>query len=331
MPSDRIQWGTLGLAPVRVGVAAVPSQQTGCTVVVVPPGTRGSVDVGGGAPATRETDLLRPSSTVPGPDAICLCGGSAPGLGAADGVLRALRAMGRGFPAGGVRVPIVPAAAVFDEGARQAEAPGPQEGKAAVRAAMAQSSPTAPEGRTGVGRSVTVGKLLGPGHAMPSGQAAGCLFLPELGTVGVLVVVNALGSIRAEDGSVLAGPTDADGAPLSTTELLLQASRGAVPSPLGATTLAIVVTDVPLAKEALARLARMGHDGLARAIDPIHTPADGDTVFTLSVPAPSAMPAPDPTAGLVRAGAAAAWLLEKAVRRAVRLAAASGPVPSKAP
>lgn len=311
----------------RVGVANLPSNDTGCTVVLLPPGTVGSVDVAGGAPATRETDLLRPSMTVPGPDAICLCGGSASGLAAADGVLRVLQAAGRGFPAGPVRVPIVPAAAVFDDGARRNTAPGAREGEEAVRQALSRSTPEAPEGRVGAGRSVSVGKVLGPERAMPSGQAAGAVPIPGLGTVGVLVVVNAMGSIRAEDGAILAGPLGPDRRPASTTKLLLEGCTGPAPSPLGATTLAVVVTDVPLGKGALAQLARMAHDGLARAIDPVHTPADGDAVFALSVPRTSAAPspAPDPGTALTRAGTTAAWLLERAIRRAVRLAALPDP------
>lgn len=326
-----VTWGSLGLTQVRIGTALAPTDDTGVTVVLCPPGTVGAVDVAGGAPATRETDLLRPENRVAGPDAICLCGGSAPGLAAADGVLRALAAQGRGFPAGGVRVPIVPAAAVFDAGARVAHAPGVAEGEAALVAAATALGGVAPEGPVGAGRSVSVGKIFGPVQETPSGQAAGTLTLPELGVVGVLVVVNAFGSVRARDGRVLAGPREGHERPQSVTRLWLR-GHAEPPPPGGATTLAVVATDVPLDKARLRRVARMAHDGLARAIDPLHTPYDGDTVFAVFVPGGTTQPNAklpehaDDAAG--RVGAAGALLLEEAVRRAVRLG--GGPVGGRA-
>lgn len=329
MSTPNIVWGTLGLAGVRVATAHVPTQDTGCTVLVFPPGAVGSVNVAGGAPATRETDLLRPDNAVPGPDAICLSGGSAPGLAAADGVLQALQRAGRGFPVGPVRVPIVSGAAVFDEGARRGHAPGPLEGATAAAQALAKTHPTVPEGRQGAGRSVSVGKLLGPNFAMPSGQAAGMMTLADLGRVAVLVVVNAVGSVRDEDGTILAGPRGSAGRPVSSVTLLLEEARRegpsaqeTIPGPGAATTLAVVITDVPLSKAALSRVARMGHDGLARSIDPLHTPWDGDAVFAVSTPVDRVnLPTQDDElAAMARVGVAASYLLEQAVRRAVRLA-----------
>ena len=327
MSHPEILWGTLGRIRARVGTAPAPTEDTGVTVLVLAPGSTGSVDVAGGAPATRETDLLRPDATVKGPDALCLAGGSAPGLAAADGVLQILQKAGRGFRAGGVRVPIVSAAAIFDGGARSLHAPGAAEGALATRRALdGPDRGYVPEGQEGVGRSAGVGKLLGPEHEMPAGQAAGTLDLPGLGTVSALVVVNAFGSIRREDGTILAGPRGPRGQPLATRDLLIRDDQDmSLPEAGQATTLAIVLTDAPLSKAALYRVARMGHDGLARAIDPLHTPADGDTVFAVSVPKGS----PDrvdgqsdahPDAVLTRVGSVAALLLEESVRRAVLLA-----------
>lgn len=300
----------LDLPGVGVGCAEAPQGGTGVTVVVLPDGARGAVDVRGGAPATRETECLRPENLIEGPHAICLSGGSAFGLAAADGAMQVLREHGIGVGFGGARVPIVPAAAIFDAAAAAGRWPDAAVGRLATLDAL-RGAGALPRGRHGAGNGATVGKALGPDLAMPGGQAAVTLELPNGLRVGALAVVNALGSVIAADGSVLAGPCREGSPPLATLPLL-----GAAPPPRPgtATTLALIVTNAALAKPQLRRVATMAHDGLARAIEPCHTFYDGDVVFA----AATGQEAADPT--LV--GSLAAHALALAVRRAVAQAAA---------
>ena len=257
--------GLAAVEGIRVGSWTDPDARTGCTIVLCPPGTVGSGEVRGGAPGTRETDLLRPGMLVHEVDAVLLTGGSAFGLAAADGVMRWLEERGRGFDTGVARVPIVPAAVLFDLGVGDASArPGPGEGYAACEAASEDPA----EGMVGAGAGATVAKLHGPARARPGGL--GTASITEEGvTVAGLAAVNAFGEILDEDGDVLAG---------------------AVPGPEGEaispwptnTTIVAVATDAALSRERAHLLAVAGHDGLARAVRPAHTMWDGDTVFTLA-------------------------------------------------
>ena len=243
----------------RVGHWTDPVGLTGCTVVLPPPGTIGSGEVRGGAPGTRETDLLEPGRLVEEVHAVVLTGGSAFGLAAVDGVMRWLEERGVGFEAGVARVPIVPAAVVFDLGVGDPAArPGPDEGYAACQAASVADAGSA----VGAGTGATVGLDRVPGGLGTAEGTSGAV------TVWALAVVNAFGAVVDEDGRPLAGavpPPDA------------------VPAwPVANTVLGVVATDAGLTKQGCRDLAAAGHDGLARAVRPAHTMWDGDTVFSLA-------------------------------------------------
>lgn len=256
-----------GIEGVWVGHWSDPLGKTGCTVVLPPPGTVGSGEVRGGAPGTRETDLLRPGMLVHEVNAILLTGGSAFGLAAADGVVRWLEERGLGFDAGVARVPIVPAAVIFDLGVGDPGArPDAESGYAACEAAGTEME----EGQVGAGTGATVAKLHGPERAIPGG--IGTAGTEEGGvSVAALAVVNAYGEIVDDDGTVVAGA-------LAGEDEGSQPPFPAAPN----TTIVVAATDAKLSRERAHLLAIAAHDGLARAIQPAHTMWDGDTVFTLA-------------------------------------------------
>jgi L-aminopeptidase/D-esterase-like protein len=250
---------------IRIGHWTDHEARTGCTVVLCPPGTVGSGEVSGGAPGTRETDLLRPGMLVHHVDAVLVTGGSAFGLAAADGVVRWLEERGRGFDTGVARVPIVPAAVLFDLGVGDAAVrPGPEQGFAACEAAT-----DAPEeGAVGAGTGATVAKLHGPARARPGGL--GMSVATDGGvTVAAMAAVNSFGEIVDDAGDILVGALpgedDQDTPPWPTN-----------------TTIVVVATDAALSREGAHALAGSSHQGLARAVRPAHTMWDGDTVFTLA-------------------------------------------------
>lgn len=298
------------VAGVRVGHAQDGEARTGCTVVLLPEGTTAGVDVRGGAPGTRETDLLDPSALVQHINAIALCGGSAFGLAAATGVVEWLHERGVGFDAGAARVPIVPAAVIFDLGVGSADRwPDAAMGYAACEAATDAS---VAEGGVGAGAGATVGKALGMANAMPGGVGSAALTLPDGTTVGALAVTNAFGDVRrAQNGAIIAGARVApDSATFADTARLLLQAPPAPPAPGGNTTICVVVTDAALDKAGCRKLAQMAHDGLARTIWPVHTPYDGDTVFAAATGA-------RPASSLLVLGHAAATALAEAVERSV--------------
>ena len=294
------------VAGIRVGHDTNPEAQTGCTVILcdIQP-TVGGVDVRGGAPGTRETDLLNPTCTVNEVHAIVLAGGSAFGLDAASGVMRMLEAQGIGYDTGIVRVPIVPAAVIFDLGVGRSDMrPDAASGERAV--AMATSGPI-PQGRVGAGTGATVGKVGGPATIRRGGVGSASMLLPDGVTiVGALVVVNALGYIM--DDPIFAS---------SASSLPMAPSGNMMPGMN--TTLAVVATSARLGKAQTQKVAQMAHDGLARAIRPIHTPFDGDVVFALSSPEPDTLPAD--VREVSEIGARAADMVARAVLRAVHMAA----------
>jgi L-aminopeptidase/D-esterase-like protein len=249
---------------IRVGHWTDEAAATGCTVVLATDeGAVAGVDVRGSAPGTRETDLLRPTALVERIHAVCLAGGSAFGLGAADGVMRRLAERGVGFATGVRPVPIVPAAILFDLGVGDASAfPDPEAGYAATLAAESNDGPL--EGRVGAGTGATVAKLAGVERASPGGVGSAARRLPDGSVVGALVVNNALGDVHARDGRPL---VTASGAP--------------VPPLAGNTTLVVVATDAAVDRAQCRKLAEIGHDGLAIGIRPTHTMFDGDVVFAL--------------------------------------------------
>jgi L-aminopeptidase/D-esterase-like protein len=249
----------------RVGHWTDAARRTGCTVVLAPDaGAVAGVEVRGSAPGTRETDLLRPTALVERINAICLAGGSAFGLAAADGVMRRLAERGIGFATGVRPVPIVPAAILFDLGVGDPEAfPDADAGYAATRAAEGNDGPI--EGRVGAGTGATVAKLSGPGSGQPGGIGSAARRLPDGSTVGALVANNAIGEVFARDG-----------------RRLVAASGALQPPPVGNTALVVIGTDAPIDRSQCRKLAELGHDALAIGIRPSHTTFDGDVVFTMS-------------------------------------------------
>jgi L-aminopeptidase/D-esterase-like protein len=255
---------------------------TGCTAVLAPPAARGGADVRGGGPGTRETDVIGPFAGSHAVSAVALCGGSAFGLAAADGVVRWLEEQGRGYPTPAGVVPIVPAAVVYDlaEGDPSAR-PGPEAGYAACEAA---SSGVPERGRVGAGTGAAVGKILGRERSTPAGIGYAAARSGAGATVSALAVVNAFGDVIGDDGTVLGGPRGESGATESTAAAIA-AMEGPPDWPRleeRNTTLVCVMTDASLDQAACARVARMASGGVARAVDPVFSDVDGDVVFCLS-------------------------------------------------
>jgi L-aminopeptidase/D-esterase-like protein len=260
---------------------------TGCTAVLPPPGTRGGVDVRGGGPGTRETDVIGALAGTSEVTAVILAGGSAFGLAAADGAVRWLEERGRGYRTTGGLVPIVPAAVIYDlaEGDPGAR-PGADAGYAACDAAGAG----VPErGRAGAGTGAAVGKILGRERSTPTGVGYAAARSGRGETVAVLAVVNAFGDVIGE-GGLMAGPRAEDGEVRSTAELI--ATMEEMPDWTKVeernTTLVCVMTDAALDKPACSRVARMASGGVARAVDPVFSDADGDVAFCLASGDPGA-------------------------------------------
>jgi L-aminopeptidase/D-esterase-like protein len=269
------------VAGIKVGHSTDPRRPTGCSVVLCEQGAVAGVDVRGGAPGTRETDLLDPRNVIEQVHALLLTGGSAFGLAAADGVVRWLEERGHGVQVGPARVPIVPAAVLFDLWIGDGRVrPDAAAGYAACVAATAQ--PPA-QGSVGAGAGATVGKLFGIERAMKGGIGSASLRVGAI-TVGALVAVNAVGDVvDPASGRVVAGALADDGrTPLGSLAAIVD---GRLPDPLltgMATTIGVVATDAALTKAQAAKLASIAHDGLARSIQPVHTPSDGDTLFALA-------------------------------------------------
>ncbi len=266
---------------IEVGHWTDPRRPTGCTVVMARDAAVAGVDVRGAAPGTRETDLLSPTNTVQQVHAVLLAGGSAFGLDAASGVVRWLDERGIGLDVGPARVPIVPAAVLFDLLVGDARIrPDAAAGFAACEAA----SRTAPqEGNVGAGAGACVGKIFGHARAMKGGIGTASVTVGGV-TVGALIACNALGDVVDPDtGRVLAGARTADGQSLMDSRRALLAGEAPIPILAGTnTTIGVVATDARLSKAQATRLAQVAHDGLARAINPVHTVADGDTLFALA-------------------------------------------------
>lgn len=262
---------------------------TGCTVVVAPHGAVCGVDVRGGGPATRETDLLRPENMIQKVQSIVIAGGSAFGLAASCGVMDALAEERIGFELGGAYVPIVVQACLFDLLVGENAFPGHDEGYAAARAALAAQSAgmtdDLAQGNVGAGCGATVGKLLGPDAAMKGGFGWAGVRAGEL-VVVALAAVNACGCVRDRNGRWIAGCHDGDGHVIAP-DLALGRAFGARASteeetPCTNTTLGVVLTNARLTKAEITKAASMTQDAYARAIAPVHTMNDGDTVFAAS-------------------------------------------------
>ncbi|MDI3327882.1 MAG: P1 family peptidase [Alicyclobacillaceae bacterium] len=265
---------------VKVGHAADFRARTGCTVVLSPEGAVGGVDVRGSAPGTRETDVLHPVNLVDTVHAVVLTGGSAYGLAAADGVMRYLEERGYGLDVGVGKVPIVPAAVLFD----LAVGDGRRRPDAGMGYAACEAAREVPErGSVGAGTGATVGKVLGHSRAMSGGIGTAAVRLPGGLVVGAVVAVNALGHVQDPlTGRILAGPLGEDGRPVDALLAMAAARRRPPFLPGTNTTIGVVVTNARLTKPGANKVAAMAHDGLARVIRPAHTLYDGDTLFVLA-------------------------------------------------
>lgn len=321
IPSHPPMGGAITDVPgIRVGHFTETRRPTGCTVILTDEGATAGVDVRGAAPGTRETDLLDPANLVDKVHAILLSGGSAFGLEAATGVVRWLEERGIGYPAGPARVPIVPAAILFDLAIGDHRIrPDAAAGYAACEAA---STDAPAEGSVGAGTGATVGKLFGMARAMKGGIGTAAVKVGAI-TVGAIVAVNAVGDvIDPATGQVVAGARDPEGRrPFGATAGIL---RGELPASMQAgmaTTIGVVATDATLTKAQCRRLAGAAHDGLARTIDPIHTMSDGDTIFALAT-GKAGLPG-----NMMALGAIVPHVMAAAVLRAVRAAKAVVPSP----
>jgi L-aminopeptidase/D-esterase-like protein len=255
---------------------------TGCSVVIAPPGSRGGVDVRGGGPGTRETEVIGPFAGSHEVSGVAFCGGSAFGLSAADGVVWWLEERGRGYRTPAGLVPIVPAAVVYDlaEGDPRAR-PDADSGYAACEAA----APGVPErGRVGAGAGAAVAKIRGRERSTPAGIGYAATRSGAGETVAALAVVNAFGDVIGEDGTIIARPQGESGEAVSTAAMIA-AMEGPPDWPRieeRNTTLVCVMTDASLDQAACTRVARMASGGVARAVDPVFSDADGDVVFCLA-------------------------------------------------
>jgi L-aminopeptidase/D-esterase-like protein len=311
---------------ILVGHDTITDAATGCTLILSQRPALGAVDVRGGAPATRETDLLSPFCMMREVHAVVLSGGSAFGLEAATGVARVLEERGVGFDVGVTRVPIVPAASLFDlnigsSTVRPDAASGVRAFEAAVRGPVAQGS-------VGAGTGATIGKMGGPDLSVKGGLGSASEILPDGHIVGAIVAVNAVGDIHDPDtGALIAGARHPAGAgwlnAAPTSQSVLPQGS---PFPGANTTIGVVATDAPLSKAGLAKVAQMAHDGYARAIHPVHTPFDGDTIFALSTAETETMGNESFLLGLV--GALAARAMERAIVKAIKAATSLGGVPA---
>jgi L-aminopeptidase/D-esterase-like protein len=306
--------GLTDVSGLRVGHFTDTRRPTGCTVVVAEGGAVAGVDVRGGAPGTRETDLLDPVNSVQQVHAVVLSGGSAFGLEAATGVVRYLEEKGIGFPVGVGKVPIVPAAILFDLGIGDWTIR--PDAKAGYEAARVAAGGPVTEGSVGAGAGATVGKLFGTGLAMKGGLGTASVRLPDGVVVAALVAVNAYGDVLdPATGRVLAGVRTRDGKGLrGAMDALLAGEKPGRPLQGEDTSIGVVATNVALTKAEATKVAQMAHDGLARAVCPVHTPWDGDTLFALSTGSLKL----DQPAMIV--GALAAEAVARAVVRAVTTA-----------
>ncbi len=308
MPNDTIT----AVSGITAGHWTHETGLTGCTAVLAPAGAIASVDVRGGAPATRETDLLRSGNLVDRVHGVMLSGGSAFGLDTASGAMRWLEERGHGFPVTAGVVPIVPAACLYDFTITEGKVrPDASAGYDACRSA---SSDPVVCGSVGAGAGVTVGKALGAERAMRGGLGSAVEQAASGVQVGAVVAVNSWGEVLdPANGSVVAGVrAELRGEFHSSIDVLRDRASASPFAAAENSTLAVVATDAGLTKDQAQRLAVMAQTGLARTIRPVHTPVDGDIVFAL------ATCESDADVDVMQLGALAARAVERAVLRAVR-------------
>jgi L-aminopeptidase/D-esterase-like protein len=312
---------TLTAVPgIRVGQITDLNGATGCTVILCPSGTVGGVDQRGGAPGTRETDLLRPMHSVETINAVVLSGGSAFGLAAADGVMRWLEEQGEGYKTrSGFVVPIVASAIVFD---LSIGTPGvrPDAAMGYAAAAAATDAPVE-QGTVGAGTGCMVGAMRGAEFASKGGIGSAAIDLGDGLVVAALCVVNAVGDVVEEDGRIIAGLRDESGEFAGMLNVLRGLARPPSISPVASgenTVIGVVATNARLTKEQVNKVAQMAQNGIGRAVRPAHTMYDGDTLFALAT---GHIPA-----DVNVIGAFAAEVTAQAVRSGVRAATTLGGV-----
>ena len=318
------------VAGIRVGHAQNMEALTGCTVILCEDGAVGGVDVRGGAPGTRETDLLRPMHLVQRVHAVMLSGGSAFGLSAASGAMSYLEEQGIGFDTHFARVPIVPSAILYDLGIGDARVR--PDSAMGYRACLDASNERPAEGNVGAGTGASVGKILGPGQAMKSGIGTASIEVGAGVVVGAIFAVNAFGDVvDPASGAILAGARAAEFGPLrlgspgyfADTLQVMKSMIGRTALGLAArqnTVIGVVATNARLDKAETNKVAQMAHDGVARAIRPAHTILDGDTIFALATGKRKANP--------TIVGAFAAEVTALAIVRAVQTAEPAGGLPA---
>jgi L-aminopeptidase/D-esterase-like protein len=309
------------VADIEVGHHTLAERPTGCTVILSRGGAVGGVDVRGGAPGTRDTDLLDPVNTVQEVHGVVLSGGSLFGLDAVSGAVRWLEEQGAGLDAWGTTIPIVTGAILFDLMIGDSSIrPGADCGYAAAAAA---SGGHVASGSIGAGAGATVGKLAGMDRAMKGGIGTASVELPGGVVVAAIVAVNAVGDVvDPATGQVVAGIRNEDGTGFSDARQLIYTRTGLVGASGENTTIGVVATNATLTKAQASKLAQMAHDGLARAIYPAHTPWDGDTIFSL------ATGEVEGEADLIVLGAVAADVVAAAILDAVRSATGLEGLPS---
>ncbi len=305
----------------QVGHAEDKEALTGCTVILCPEGTVGGVDQRGGAPGTRETDALRLTHLVNRVDAVLLTGGSAFGLDAASGVVRYLEEKGVGVNVGVARVPIVPAAVLFDLAIGSASVrPDAEMG---YKACLNASANAPAEGNVGAGTGATVGKILGAKQATKAGIGTSSLKIGKGVVVGAIVAVNAFGDvIDPENGKIIAGARKIKKFVDTLKVMKSFVGRTVLNFASGNTVIGVVATNAKLNKEQATKVAQMAHNGLARTIRPATTMLDGDTVFALSKG--------DKEIDVNIVGAFAAQAYAQAILRGVRAAEKVAGLPSAA-
>ena len=310
------------IKPLRIGQTENAEAGTGCTVLIAENGMAAGLDVRGGGPASRESQLLNPLMAAQTVHAVVLSGGSAYGLGTANGVMQYLEEKGYGYDTGFALVPLVVQADIYDLSVGDPKVrPDAAMGYEAARRAFEE--PNYRDGNYGVGCGATVGKIAGMETSMKTGIGSYAVQIGEL-QVGAVVVVNALGDVfDSKTGEQIAGLLSEDGKSLrSTSDYMKQTIQAVENKFTGNTTLAVIVTNAKFNKTQLCKIAGMGHDGMARSIRPVHTSADGDSIFALSV---GEVEADQDLVGLL-----GAEVLSEAITRAVQNAESAFGYPSAA-
>ena len=307
---------------IKGGPHTLTERPTGCTAILVDGDATGGVSQRGGAPGTRETDLLRSENLVDKVNGVVLSGGSAFGLDTATGVMRWLEEHNVGWPAGPARVPIVPAAILFDLGVGGNPRIRPT-ADCGYRAAEAASTAAVIEGSLGAGAGGTVGKFGGMGRSMKGGVGSAAIILPNGLIVGAIVAINSVGDIiDPSTGRIVAGARNADGTFADARKMLVSGGTNQAPGPGQNTTIGVVATNARLTKTQANRMALMAEDGYARTIYPAHTEGDGDTIFSLATGRWTG------TLNMTTVGALAAEAMARAVVRAATTATGLPGIPA---